>query len=348
MYRVIEETKASSEFGLALQQAHEILDIESGKQLLDDINPRVVDAAELNVHRGATEFKSPENVQEHGQNKKEEEIRPCIKTSDLVPSEVKRRTGFQDLPNLLSYAMVVCDGDLERLFATSSKLTWLEEWLFFFEFKYGRTAGRWKDYAHMYKCREKTLRRILKKRLSQELEIRKRWPMYATYEEDAKFRDEKWDFYFKNGERIVMHDATGLPWQCPSNAALQRALWSDYYGTTCAKGGISNQLCGWIRGMPLFTGRITDSQMIKDSEIMVAQRKFSEADASSDKSFANVLDKGFRNTVDAAAQGQTCLQPKYSKGHCQFTGRLLYTQLVLLRYGLETNVRFNAARCRGS
>ena len=42
---------------------------------------------------------------------------------------------------------------------------------------------------------------------------------------------------------------------------LKRAMWSDYYGMACAKGGVSNQLCGWIRAIPLFTGRITDSQM---------------------------------------------------------------------------------------
>jgi hypothetical protein len=64
----------------------------------------------------------------------------------------------------------------------------------------------------------------------------------------------------------------------PKNANQQRALFSDYYGTCCAKAGVSNQLCGWIQGMPLITGRITDSQMVKDSNILVEQRKFSEAE----------------------------------------------------------------------
>mmetsp|Transcript_31596 Transcript_31596/g.76333 ORF Transcript_31596/g.76333 Transcript_31596/m.76333 type:complete len:492 (-) Transcript_31596:28-1503(-) len=350
LYNHIEETKANNELGMALQQAHEMEDVRSRKQSLDDINPRLVHAAGLDVHRGAaTEFLAPENAQsEDVRSMMEEETRPCIKTNDLNPSEVKRRTGFRDLPNLLSYAMVVCGGDLECLFATSSKLTWLEEWLFFFEFKYGRTACRWQDFAQMYKCREKTLRGILKQKLLQEHGSRNRWPMYATYEEDAKLRDREWDVYFdpSDGERIIMHDATGLPWQCPTDAALQRALFSDYYGTTCAKGGISNQLCGWIRGIPLFTGRISDSQMIKDSKVLVEQRTFSEADASSDEPFTNVFDKGFRNSLDAAMEGQKCKQPKYSKGDIQFSGNdTLYSACVaVVRSGNERAVQ----RCKMS
>ena len=87
--------------------------------------------------------------------------------------------------------------------------------------------------------------------------------MYATHEEDIAFRNPYWDKTFdpRYDPRIIMHDATNLPYQNPSNAAQGRAMWSDYYGMACAKGGVSNQLCGWIRAIPLFTGRITDSQM---------------------------------------------------------------------------------------
>ncbi|CAJ1962587.1 unnamed protein product [Cylindrotheca closterium] len=209
----------------------------------------------------------------------EELERPCIKPNDLTPMEVKRRTGFRDLPNLLSYAILVCHGDLDQLFTTCSKLTWLEEWLFYFEFKYGRTACRWKDYEKRCKPLQKPLQKFLLEKLSLELGTRDQWRMYAAFEEDARFCDRKWDNYFDpiTGERVVMHDAAGIPLPCPSKTELQRALFSDYYGTTCAKAGVSNQLCGWIRGMPLMTGRITDSQMIKDSEVLVEQRKFSEA-----------------------------------------------------------------------
>mmetsp|Transcript_31595 Transcript_31595/g.76330 ORF Transcript_31595/g.76330 Transcript_31595/m.76330 type:complete len:534 (-) Transcript_31595:28-1629(-) len=349
LYRHVVETKAYNELGYALQQSHEMEDITSRKQSLDDISPRLVQAAGLDVHCGVTEA-APENMQldETARSKMEKETCPCIKPNDLTTSEVKRRTGIQDLSKLLSYVMVVCGGSLEELFATSSKMTWLEEWLFYLELKYGRTAGRWQDIERMYKCRVKTLRRVLKRKLSLELGTRKRWPMYASYEEDARFRNRSWDSSFDplNGERIIMHDATGIPLQRPSSAEQQRALYSDYYGTTCAKGGISNQLCGWIRGIPLFTGRISDSQMIKDSKVLVEQRTFSEADASSDEPFTNVFDKGFRNSLDAAMEGQKCKQPKYSKGDIQFSGNdTLYSACVaVVRSGNERAVQ----RCKMS
>ena len=87
--------------------------------------------------------------------------------------------------------------------------------------------------------------------------------MYATHEEDIAFRNPYWDKTFdpRDDPRIIMHDATNLPYQNPSGASQQRSVWSDFYGMPCAKGGVSNQLCGWIRAIPLFTGRITDSQM---------------------------------------------------------------------------------------
>ena len=86
----------------------------------------------------------------------------------------------------------------------------------------------------------------------------------------------------------------------------------------CAKGGVSNQLCGWIRAILLFTGRITESQIIKDSKILEQQSVFSDNDGSPEKRFANVFDQGFRNSLDASLDDQTCIQPTYSKGGEQF------------------------------
>ena len=91
-----------------------------------------------------------------------------------------------------------------------------------------------------------------------------------------------------------MHDATDLSLQTPQNTELQRALFSNYYGGSCAKGGISNQLYGWIRGLPLCTGRTTDSQMIKETRILKQQRLFSETDFThANIPFTNTVDKGF-------------------------------------------------------
>jgi len=96
------------------------------------------------------------------------------------------------------------------------------------------------------------------------------------------------------------------------------------------------------------TGRITDSQMVKDSNVMVDQRKFLEAEKNhSDIPFTNVFDKGFRNVLDALKkEGQKCVQPTYSKGDSQFTGEeTLYSALIaMIRSGNERAVK----RCKMS
>jgi hypothetical protein len=59
----------------------------------------------------------------------------------MTPCEVRRRTSFQDILSLI--------GDL--ITPTSSKLTWLEEWVFYLEMlSYGRTNIRWQDFGHEY------------------------------------------------------------------------------------------------------------------------------------------------------------------------------------------------------
>ena len=160
----------------------------------------------------------------------------CMKHDDLIPSEVRHRTaGFRDLPALLSYAMVLCDGNVELRLQTNSKLTWLEEWLFYFEMKYGgRTLYGWQDLERMYKCTQKPLRRVFNKMVSLlELTTRDRWPMYDCYDEDAKF----WD---QNGMNNLIQRITGKELSCcimqlvflgrrqESNANHQRAIFSDH------------------------------------------------------------------------------------------------------------------------
>lgn len=155
--------------------------------------------------------------------------------------------------------------------------------------------------------------------------------------------NREWDSTFDrdDGPCVVMHDATNVPFLNPSGANLQRAMWNDYCGMPCAKGGVSNQLCSWMQGMPLFTGRMTDSQMMKESKILQQQQAFSEADETSSKPFTNVFDKGFCNLLDAAVEGQKCLQPKYSKGEMQFEGKdtLCSACVAVMRSGNERAVQ---------
>ena len=53
---------------------------------------------------------------------------------------------------------------------------------------------------------EKTLQNVIRRRISLQTKTREQWPMYATYEEDAKFQSDSWDMHFdkKDGSQIIM------------------------------------------------------------------------------------------------------------------------------------------------
>jgi hypothetical protein len=346
MHRHVRSIQSISPIGLVLQQTQEMEEVDRGMQSLKDINSRVLEAAGLTPHLDPAikKRKRKDDSGDDNQHSDASAREPKIKPSDLTSAEVKRRTGFRDLNALLSFALVTCNGNMSELLQVSSKLTWLEEWLFGYEFMYGRTACRWQDFEKSYGCTVKPLRAILKQKVKLVLAARKRWPMYASYEEDADLRAKQWNEHFdkKDGMRIIMHDATNVPFPTPQNAHLQRAMWSDYYGQCCAKGGISNQLSGWIRTIPLMTGRITDSSLITTSMILKQQKEFAKEDTSSVKPVTNVFDKGFRNALDAAMEGQSCCQPKYSKGQTQqFSGQevLHSAGVAVLRSGNERAVQ---------
>ena len=52
---------------------------------------------------------------------------------------------------------------------------------------------------------------------------------------------------------MIMHDMTDVPLPHPSDAELNRATYSKYYGGNCGKGGIFTQPCGWEGTLELFT-----------------------------------------------------------------------------------------------
>ena len=272
-----------------------------------------------------------------------------ITLANLVPKEVKRRTGFHDLKLMLSFVALICGGDLTIMTRTSSYLTWVEEWLFYFEFGWGRSTIRLCDYTTTYRCREKSLRLVLRAKVSLIKAMRDRWPMYASYAEDAKFRDPAWSGHFDpiNGHRVIMHDSTNIPLATPSSAALQRALYNSYYGMCCAKAGVAVQLCGYIYGLPLCTGHSDDTRFIKDTGILEMQQQFLDNDNSSTKPFLNVFDKGYQCLLDANAHGgQFCLQPAFAESEKQFkTNAVLHSGAVaVVRSGNERAVN----RCKMS
>jgi hypothetical protein len=232
------------------------------------------------------------------------------------------------------------------MMVTSSKLTWVEEWILYFETVYGHSLIRLCDYVKSYESSDNAVRRVFRAKLEMVIEARKRWPMYASYTEDAKYRRGEWNTHFdpQSGARVVMHDNTNINFPSPSDADFQRAMFSDYYGGCVAKGGVALQLCGWIRTIELCTGAIGDSDYIEAVNILKEQKIFADLDPSSILAFLNVFDKGYRCVLEAKAEGQQCLQPVFARSDEQFrAGETLYSGCVaVVRSGNERAVK----RCK--
>lgn len=167
---------SQNEHALAQQQIIEMQDVKDGEQDLEQINPLILASTGLDVHKASrdidAEMKCIDDI-----NVDSSWRAPKITLKCLVPKEVKRRTGFHDLKLLLGFVSVVCGGDMTVMTSTTSILTWLEEWVLYFEFVWGRTSIRFPDYASTYQCREKTLRKVIGQKLKQILAARSRWPM---------------------------------------------------------------------------------------------------------------------------------------------------------------------------
>jgi hypothetical protein len=341
---------SQDDLALSQQQFIEMQDVKDGKQELGHINPSILSTAGLDVHKQTeSDHIAETKVGVGSQCTVDDSWRiPTIPLKALSPKEVKRRTGFHDLKMLLSFVSVACGGDFDSITKTTSILTWLEEWILCFEFVWGRTIIRFTDNATTYCCRGKTIRRVIIQKLRMIIATRDRWPMYASFAEDAKYRDRTWNGHFDpiTGERVVMHDSTNIPLAQPSSAALQRALYNSYYGMCCAKAGVAVQLCGYIYGLPLNTGHSDDTRFIEDTDILKKQQIFAENDESSKKPFLNVFDKGYQCVSDALECGQYCLQPTFAESEKQFKDNaVLYSGAVaVVRSGNERAVN----RCKMS
>jgi len=261
-----------------------------------------------------------------------------------MPTEVHSRTGFQDVRELLFYVAIVCGGNKNVMMCSHSYLSWFEEWFFYLEMVYGHSAIRWEEYSKRYHISIHVLRRAFKDKLAIVLQSRQQWPMFATNEEDILLRKSSWNDTFdpSKQQRVILHDSTDVRLLKPSDPHLQRALFSRYYASCVAKGGIGLQLCGWTVTFELCTGAMDDTAYVKAVDIFGLQQAFAENDQSSPNPFINIFDRGYRLVLEAQKKGgQWCIQPTYTQNHKKFdTQNVLHSAAVAAtRSGNERSVR---------
>lgn len=241
---------------------------------------------------------------------------PVVTIDGLSNKEVKRRTQFKSLNDLLSFIFLVCNGDVLLMEKTSTTMTWFEE-CFFFEMMWGRTIVRWADsssYNH-YGIHTKALREVFDRITELILKARRSFPKYASFEEDNKFRKLYWNLRYR-GMRIVMWDNTNIDCDKFGNSDIQAATFSSYYNSNCAKGGVFVQTCGWMGVHSLWSGSVSDSEYMTKTDILKEQMRFALDDMVNGMviAFTNVMDKGYRITMDCQEAGnQKTLQPDFMR-----------------------------------
>ena len=214
--------------------------------------------------------------------------------TNLTGNEVHELTGFSDIFDVLSFSLIVCDGDVEILTCKNHKLTWMEEWVFYFEYVYRRTHIRMNDYSKQWGINRDIIQKNIRNKLSMNIKVRDLWPRYATLDEDKTLRKYSRNKLIKDTRAwLIMHDMSNIPMDSPSAIELNRATFSEYYGGNCGKRGIFTQLCGWEGALELYTGSIGDSDYVDKSGILKEQEKFAHV-----VPFTNVFDKGIRLTLD--------------------------------------------------
>ena len=214
---------------LALNQTFE--QMPEKKTIL--INPIVKKAAQLENHvrDRSLPHSSKHFFRVNPRKRKNEKIRdhsahhlPKVNLN-LAADDVKRRTGFRTMSELLLYIFIICNGDFETIMKRDSSLTWFEEFFMHFEYKWGRTLSRLWDCQKVYGPRAKYLLKVINSKYQTEQSARQSWPVYASYEEDKKLRKDKWEMKYSN-ERIVMWDMTNINAYAFSDADLQRLTYS--------------------------------------------------------------------------------------------------------------------------
>jgi hypothetical protein len=197
-----------------------------------------------------------------------------------------------------------------------------------------------------YKTSNRQLRRIFDvKTAIVKRCVLKRWPRFATFDEDVELRKPKWtDYYYQ--KRLIMWDNTNIN-MCfkPTSFDIQRSTYSQYYAGNVAKGGVFVQPCGWLGAHELWAGSIMDSEYMIRSKVLTIQETYLKCyDTKHIEPFTVILDKGYRITAAAWGVGNTfILQPSFARSDRKFTGHESIRNAAIAsdRAGNERAVRYS-------
>ena len=296
------------------------------------MSPSVRKIVGLDVHYTNHPFLSPQSksafkstpspIHEDQKQRHLNAYNPPIVWPGTLDKEIKRRTGFTSEQCFLAFIIIICNGNIDRIRQRHTPLTWYEEWMLYFELKWGRSILRIEDAEHEYGINHHFITEVISFKLQLQMSAFKSWPAFASYEEDCALRKKKWDK--KCGDsRIIMWDMTNISSYSFGDSGNQRATYSSYYGENCFKDGVFCQPCGYIGCRDAWTGGVSDSVYNEKATYLDEQQQFQQTDLVNGEviQFKNVYDKCYRRAKLAAWRSgrQLVLQPAFATSDRRFT-----------------------------
>jgi hypothetical protein len=313
---------------LAVQQQAEMQGTPRKKQCthsrLNNINPSVLEASKLSVH---VEVEAPDCWEEESPEASGNKTAPTrsatVLPTEMTDKQIRTRTGFKSVAMLLCYSILLCDGDLDKWAERSSSLSNFEEWILYFQWRWGRMGTTFEALAELFHVSHEEIRRVVYRKEAQALSTMNRWPRFCSLEEDWALMDAKWAVKYPN-ERLILWDNSNVNLPCPSDSETSQHTYSPYYKGNVGKGGTYVQPGGWMGTWELFAGAISDSDYQRKSKVFEAQQAFANED-NSNIPFTGMMDKGYRCSTAAWRAGrQVIRQPVFAKSDKKFNSRQVH------------------------
>jgi hypothetical protein len=87
-----------------------------------------------------------------------EQNQTTLRFDDLSDVMIKATTGFTSITGMMGFIIIACNADYKKMITTHTHLTWLEEWMLYFEIVWGKSCQRYIDVQLKYKTSTRTIR----------------------------------------------------------------------------------------------------------------------------------------------------------------------------------------------
>jgi hypothetical protein len=133
--------------------------LENQEGNLEAINPAVAKAAGISYTNNNRNNRI--QVEYPRLTKQETDKRTAVRFCDLTDDLITTTTGFPSVMMMMGFIILINNGNVQEIRHTETTLTWLEEYLVYFETVWGKNSTRWCDLEIRFRTSSKTLQKNL-------------------------------------------------------------------------------------------------------------------------------------------------------------------------------------------